>query len=132
LIKDIEKLLLILKYHGKIWGRTRFQKIIFLLKEKYGIKFSYEFIPYYYGPYCQDLQYEIDMLNILGLIDINPEGETLYSHILTDAGKKEADSIETKMEPRELQTIISAISKLRNKSTKDLVREAKKVAGMLT
>ena len=130
MIKDIEKLLVVLKYYGKIWGRTRFQKIIFLLKEKYGVKFNYKFIPYHYGPYSQDLQYEIDMLNALGLIDINPEDGILYSHQLTAEGKKAADKMEEKIDPAELRKIISAIDKLRSKSTESLIKQAKKIAGI--
>jgi uncharacterized protein YwgA len=35
--------------------KTRLQKLIFIAKEKFGYKASFNFIPYLYGPYSFEL-----------------------------------------------------------------------------
>lgn len=128
MIKDIEKLLVILKKLGTIAGRTRFQKIIFLMKNKDGIPFDYNFIPYYYGPYSAELQLEINLLEAADLLQVVPQDGILYMHRLTSEGERMAEKIERKMEPLEKEMLESAIKNYRRKSTSSLIREAKQVA----
>jgi len=128
MVKDIEKLLVILKNLGKIEGRTRFQKLIFLLKHKDGIKFDYNFIPYYYGPYSLELQIEINLLEAADLLQIIPQDGALYTHSLTPAGRKIAEKIENKMNYSEKIKLKEALKKYRTRSTASLIAEAKKIA----
>jgi len=128
LVKDIEKLLVILKKLGLIAGRTRFQKIIFLLKNKDSIEFDYNFISYYYGPYSAELQLEINLLEAAGLVQVIPQDGTLYMHLLTSKGKSVAKEIEQKMEPSEKRKLEEALRKYRRKPTSSLIREAKLIA----
>lgn len=129
MVKDLEKLLVLLSAFSEIRGRTRFQKIIFLLKEKDNIDFDYDFIPYYYGPYCQDLQLEIDLLEAADFVQVEPEDGNLYVHRLTEKGRQAADEIEQRMEDSE-QRLLGAWRKYRRRSTSSLIREAKNVASV--
>lgn len=130
MVKDIEKLLVILRRLRVISGRTRFQKIVFLLENRDGVSLGYHFIPYYYGPYSSELQLEIDMLEASGLIQVVPENGNLYVHGLTDNGDQVAADVERRMESSERETLFGAISQYRRKSTGSLIREAKQLANM--
>ena len=132
MVKDIEKVLVILKKLGMIAGRTRFQKIIFLLKNKEGIDFDYNFIPYHYGPYSAELQLEINLLEAADLLQVIPQDGTLYMHRLTPEGESIADKIQRKMASSEKKKLEEALKKYRRKLTSSLIREAKRVAASST
>lgn len=91
-----DKILLILASlfysDSSIRGRTRFQKIVFLLKEKYGISFDFEFKPYYYGPYSEELSDTLSLLTALKFVEEDAEylgmGITRYDYQLTQRGKR--------------------------------------------
>jgi len=94
--KTLDNILLILAslfFHKKpIKGRTRFQKTIFLLKKKYRIPFDLNFIPYYYGPYSEELADLTSLLRALKLVEETTEylgiGMIRYNYQLTEKGKK--------------------------------------------
>jgi uncharacterized protein YwgA len=130
MVKDIEKLLVMLRKIGTVRGRTRFQKMIFLLKEKENIDLGYNFIPYYYGPYAQDLQLELDMLEAAGFIQVKHQDGNLYVHSLTEQGKDIANEIANNMEKGDLLKLEKSLRKYKSKSTVSLIKEAKKIAGM--
>lgn len=130
MVQDVEKLLITLKELEEIRGRTRFQKTIYLLMEKNGIDFSYDFIPYYYGPYSQDLQIEIDLLEAADLIDVKPVDGVLYVHRLTKKGKAAAKEIKQKMGEDEFKRLSRALNKYKIRSTKSLVSEAKSMVDL--
>lgn len=126
---DIRFLLLIIKHLKKVKGRTRFQKVVYLLKEKYGLEMFYKFMPYYYGPYSDDLQSDIDILSRLGIISVETvslsEGRVLYVHTLTDKGKRLTNKIEKEMPNKQIKQLQSALNELNNLETEDLVKSAK-------
>lgn len=72
MVGDRAKLLLILKKMGSVPGRTRFQKLVFLLQRKVNTGLQYNFIPYHYGPYSQELQIDINVLEAGGYIHVKP------------------------------------------------------------
>lgn len=133
-MNDIELLLLALHYHDNyINGRKRLQKIICILKEKYGIPFSYSFKSYYYGPYSDSLSNTIDTLVSNGIIDeeieVIDEEEEIYQYgyclneieiIYNLIGK----DVET------ANKIESAINELKEQSTNNLVQLSKKVSNL--
>lgn len=127
MVKDIEKVLFILSKLREIAGRTRFQKIIFLLKTKERIDFSYIFVPYYYGPYSFELQLDINLLEAAGLLEIIPKDGTLYLHRLTSKGEKLAAKVREKMDQLEKEKIEKALKKYERKSTSTLIKEAKQI-----
>ena len=129
-VKDIEKLLLILKRLRVISGRTRFQKLVFLLENKDHVGLSYHFIPYFYGPYSSGLQIEIDMLEASNLIQVVSESGNLYVHSLTKNGAKVAAGVERRMETLEKDRLFGALKQYKGKPTSSLIREAKQLANM--
>lgn len=126
MVKDLEKLLVVLNRLGDIRGRTRFQKILYLLKEKDNIDLDYDFIPYYYGPYSRGLQLEINLLEAADFVQVEAKDDNLYVHSLTEKGKAAAKEIEQKIEKEE-RMLLNALKKYKRRSTSSLIREAKKL-----
>ncbi|MGI0093497.1 MAG: hypothetical protein ACREA8_05290 [Nitrosotalea sp.] len=72
-------------------GRTRFQKMIFLLRERANFfKHNYDFVPHNYGPYSRELQNDIDSLIHDGYIIMNlktvEDGKIKYEYAITGDG----------------------------------------------
>lgn len=128
---NVGMLLLLLKYHKKVEGRTRLQKLVYLLKEKYGIKFSYRFMPYFYGPYSEDMQMDINMLTLLDLIRVETqslrEGVLLYIHSLSPNGEKIAEEIEKEISLDQKKQLQMALRELDSIPTEKLVEYAKEL-----
>ena len=68
-LSDLLLLLVVLRELGQVVGRTRLQKIVYLLREMYQIPFRFRFKPYFYGPYSEDLSDAIENLTALGVIE---------------------------------------------------------------
>jgi len=134
---DDALLLLATLYHRKssLKGRTRFQKTIFLLKEKFDVDFSFKFRPYYYGPYSEDLADFISILEAVGLLEEIPErrgkGIFRYNYKLTEKGKayfkkfKSSAKNETLEGLEKLRKDIVEINQL---TTRNLIATAKALA----
>ena len=43
-------------------GKTALQKVVFLLERVFGLDFEYDFTLYNYGPYCQDLDRDLEIV----------------------------------------------------------------------
>ena len=92
LVRTTLPLLLTFANDGEpIEGRTRFQKMIFLLLER--AKFftnRYEFVPHDYGPYSRELQSDIDYLIREGHVTeerkTREEGKIKYVYSITKDG----------------------------------------------
>lgn len=74
-----------------IGGRTRFQKMIFVLQNNARfMKERYNFIPHDYGPYSPELQADIDELIDKGLLrgvrETIDEGKIRYQYAITPVG----------------------------------------------
>lgn len=72
--------LLLLEAEGKraITGRTRMQKLVFLLQQHFeDTPGAYNYIPYDYGPFSRELYFDIDELVERGVIK---ETETQFGH----------------------------------------------------
>ena len=119
-------------YKKPIEGRTRFQKIVYLLKKKSQIPFDFNFKPYYYGPYSEELSDLITFLTALKLAeektDYLGKGIIRYNYELTDKGKryfekfKESADRETLNDIKKLRKVVS---ELRTFPTAKLISEAK-------
>ena len=112
-----------LKRHRRIEGRKRFQKVIFLLQRKYGVDLGYRFVPYYFGPYSKNLQLDINLLKLMGLLEVHPT--IAYIHKLTRKGSRKANEVESRIDSRDLPRLINAIAEMRNVPTSTLINEAK-------
>lgn len=93
--EDFGKIIDLLKYVGVIKGRTKFQKMVYILQNN-GISFSEKFRYHYYGPYSSELQLEIDELVDRGIFKEKEEGPS---------SKYELNSVVTDIEitDREIQ-----------------------------
>lgn len=121
--RDIELLVVVLRKHGKILGRKRFQKLVFLLQKQYNIHIEYKFVPNLFGPYSRSLQTDIDVLSFLGFVSVRPS--IPYMHLLTKKGLQKTQEVERKMDPSELERLTCAIAEMRTMSTERLTRTAK-------
>jgi len=72
-----------------IEGRTKFQKLVYILKCK-KLEFHFDFIYYYYGPYSSTLQLTIDELVDENFID-EKRTSSSYLYYLKSDNKPEED-----------------------------------------
>ncbi len=92
LLRQTLPLILTLANNGQsVEGRTRFQKMIFLLIERAPfLKDAYDFAPHDYGPFAPELQSDIDDLikeNFLkGSYKTIEEGKIKYEYTITNKG----------------------------------------------
>ena len=112
---------------GTIEGRKRFQKKVCILKHEYEVPFSFEYIPYYYGPFSENLASALD--NLVGLGYVLEErteysGLLRYTYRLTSSGEEFAKNQLHSMEednPELHKVLSSATNQLKNMSTPELV-----------
>ncbi|ATW87035.1 PadR family transcriptional regulator [Halohasta litchfieldiae] len=82
----------------QIEGRTRLQKLVFLMEQELEDDSTasldssdYNFIPYDYGPFSKELYDDLDSLEDAGLINMEEEdmadGKVKYSYRLTEEGQ---------------------------------------------
>lgn len=131
-MNDIDFLLLILYYHDNyIEGRKRLQKIVCILKEKYGIPFSYVFRSYFYGPYSESLSSTLDTLVSGDIIDeevdVIDEDEEIYQYVYRLKEENLIENIISKDIPTS-EKIKSAIGQLKELNTNELVKLSKEVS----
>lgn len=97
-----ESIPLILLYESedhRIQGRTRFQKMVFLVQEVIDDKGYnlYNFIKYDYGPFAKQLLDDLERFEDLGLVTIDEKdlyrGGTRYDHKLTSKGIKSVEKL---------------------------------------
>lgn len=88
--QEYSKLLSLLNLSKRIDGRTKFQKIVYIL-QSHGIDFNKSFRYHYYGPYSAELQLEIEELASRGIVnEITEEpkpGYITYKYEVSDASK---------------------------------------------
>lgn len=130
---DIFLLLLLLHlYKQPIRGRTRFQKIVCVLKNKFGVPFDFKFKSYYYGPYSKDLADTLSLLEGTNLVTEKMEtlgtGIVRYNFELSEKGKEIAEKIVSKIKgERFLQEFEEKMNKIQQISTPELISLSKKL-----
>jgi len=117
----------------KIEGRKRLQKLVCILKHGRDIPFSYNFKPYYYGPYSEELTDAVDTLVGLGLLkeekEILNSGIAKYVYELTPQGnEKIEESVKNIQTGIDIEKFQALTKELESKSTEDLVLESKSVS----
>ncbi|QIB79066.1 hypothetical protein G3A49_13355 [Haloferax volcanii] len=91
--EDLVPLALLRAMGGNLQGKTRLQKLAFLLdEEKLGDRLdAYHFRKYDYGPFSKGLLEDIEDLEDKGLVDIHRSrtlgGNTRYDYEITDVGE---------------------------------------------
>jgi uncharacterized protein len=98
---NLNKLAAFLKIAGTINGRTKFQKIIYILKNK-NVAFSERFRYHYYGPYSAELQLEIDELVDMKILQ-ESQSNPGYKYSL----KSEFDNIEIDTDLQKNRSLIN-------------------------
>jgi len=127
LYDNFKRILTLLNEAGEINGRIKFQKMVYILKNK-GVPFNEKFKYHYFGPFSSDLQLEIDELvdrNILMERDANPyiyaitkENNVEFDNDLYVSEKKDLIQFLNKRDFKELE-VISTIYFLENNGIKD-------------
>ena len=117
----------------KVEGRKRLQKLVCILKHGHDIPFSYNFKPYYYGPYSEELTDAVDTLVGLGLLkekkEILDSGIAKYVYELTPQGnEKIEESVKNIQTGIDIEKFQALTKELESKSTEDLVLESKSVS----
>jgi uncharacterized protein len=83
----------------KLVGRTRLQKTVKLL-QRLGAPLDYSYMLHFYGPYSEDLQAEIGLIENLGLIKEEPhtnhDGVPYYILEATESAQRFANNPEMK------------------------------------
>jgi uncharacterized phage-associated protein len=100
---------------GEIDGRTRLQKLVFLVQnhlKEIGYESKYAFRPYFYGPFNRQLYTDIEWLKMNNSVDIinysNNEGY-LSKYILTNKGFDEINNTIQKNNYSQLEHDISSV-----------------------
>jgi uncharacterized protein YwgA len=101
----------------KIDGRKKIQKIIYLINNRMFNAFSdYRF--YLYGPYSDQLFYELQNLNDDEIINEISNTQS-YSYKITNKGKEFLDLLEAKMSVEDIEKF-EMVKKLNDYSSEDL------------
>jgi hypothetical protein len=92
-VSDLALVLALLRASdGVVEGRTRLQKMVYLLKNSFNIPFGFEFRMYFYGPYSDSLADALQLLKSVELVEENmveiARGVVQYNYRLTDAGQE--------------------------------------------
>jgi len=88
----------------KVEGKTRLQKLIYILNSRYNLFDNLNFFRYYYGPFSIELEDVIDRLKQLGYINeeiIHFKANPFYYQInrsLTELGLKKFEDLKSKYE----------------------------------
>lgn len=128
---DANRIVWLVGNHGRIEGRTRLQKIVFLLMVEEEINFSFDFIPYYYGPYSDDLsEYVEDLISYGFLVEKRTRLSNdvyRYDYELTESGKDLLNKIQETTVPGDMKQISKYIASIKNTPTTELVAKAKEM-----
>jgi uncharacterized protein YwgA len=126
--------LLLVERLGKLKGKTRFQKLVFLIQKEadtnkvQASSFDYEI--HYYGPYSSELSTTLEKLQTDRLleeeIEMTPSGYIRYIYLITKKGEKLlSDARKKGLVSSELERIIKkVVEDCGEKQLSDLVSEA--------
>lgn len=110
-VNRINVLISLLEKARIVSGRTRFQKLVFLLQEEAKIPLGYEFKPYHFGPLSFELQNDLNWMVAQGVVIefVTEFGEGIkrYEYVLSEWGK---DYFKEMIEPSMPKNIMDAIS----------------------
>ena len=127
-VSNAQALLLIANYLNIIEGRKRFQKIVFLLKERDKIPLTYRFTPYLYGPYSSELQNQINVLTRANFLHVS-KVRNLFIYQITPLGQKTASDIENMYGQEQAQALEEKVNNYSEFETEELVNWSKEFMG---
>lgn len=131
-LNDLAFLLALLRYSGgRVEGRKRIQKLVYLLIKEHNIPFTFKFVPYFYGPYSSELSIFLETLVGLGLVE--EEGETIsprvikFNYSLTKKGEKVLERALEQVDRAHILNLKKFIEETMTMDTYELVNRAKMV-----
>lgn len=135
---DIALLIAFFGFHdSRVEGRTRIQKEICILKHRDAVPLSFDFKPYFYGPYSPELADVIDTLLATDVVEQSIErlgfGVYRYDYTLTEQGKKLFDSIKERLEkskPELVAELEKNVKRLEKMEIPEIVSLAKECSGI--
>ena len=135
ILDNREKLILnLIREFSIVDGRTRIQKLFYLLKKKYDSPIPFNCVNYHYGPYSEELQEVLHKLVGKNMVEETISTETPgYLYKLTDLSKSLFKVCLLEVP----QQISEAIVKLKKegyqwKELKDILLEVYEIAGIKT
>lgn len=79
---------------GKQVGKKSIQKLVYFL-QVFGVDLNYRYKMYHYGPYCSELSRDLNVMNMMGTINIEDASSTDgYSISATNSDTKSDDEIQ--------------------------------------
>ncbi|MHC1609464.1 MAG: hypothetical protein ACXQS3_04520 [Candidatus Methanofastidiosia archaeon] len=132
MINTEKKELLILKFlnYAPITGRKRFQKLMYLAKNKYSVNVPFIFTKHFYGPYSREMQEVIDSLELFGYIkerNIHYDQKVVYNYEITEKGKKILELMADNSDDAKINSFLEEYKRF---STNSIVEEAYELAGI--
>jgi uncharacterized protein YwgA len=113
---------------GKIDGRKRIQKLVYLLKYKFNQPVPFEFEKHFYGPYSRKVQDMIDNLVALGLLD--ETHQMIYTYSVSEKGKLIASLTRSNIPQQIMEQILRLKDEYEHTSTSRIVSEVYNIAGI--
>jgi len=114
--------------------KTKLQKLILIARIEFKYPFSFSFKPYYYGPYCEEINNVLGLLFLSGLIRTTVEelnDNSIYKYQLTEDGLNLLKSLSNKEEFKSLSRKIDDLwSKFAQKTIREIVDYAKRISGI--
>ncbi len=118
---------------GFIEGRKRLQKIVCTMKFKNKIPFSFEFRPYFYGPYSEDLSEIVDAMVGTGLLkewsEMLGSDVVRYNYELSDRGKEMAEKFVKVLDEKLITKVQKSSEEMNELATSELVSLSKRAFG---
>lgn len=119
MFEDLLIPLLLTEILGELKGKTRFQKLIYLIQEEAaarnvrGLSFTYDL--YHYGPFSSDFSSVLENLRNRGLLDevveTTPAGYERFIYSMTDEGRTLLEnSMRKKLLPKKLERIVREVA----------------------
>ena len=104
---------LVLRELGKIVTSTKFQKLVFLIHVEGRLR-GYRFTKYPYGPYSNELEIDMRLANILGLIKrdfVMGVTHTYYTYELTSEGFQTLEDVLENVSPDRIRRALNVVRK---------------------
>jgi len=129
---DLNFLLETIHFSGGIYGRKRLQKTICVIKYRDHIPLGFNYVPYFYGPYSEDLADSIKALVGAGYLNEQAEeigvGVYQYNYTLSEEGTRAIQPILNEglpiydISPKQIENMVNQINAM---ELNELVRFSK-------
>lgn len=119
-------ILVIFSLVGRIVGRTKLQKLVYLLKREQNIDTELEFQTYLYGPFSRDLNNKVDGLINSDLLEVSEtftrSGDKCYEYSVSKNGMKKGMDVLDKLPKVQKEKILRHIAKFNLMTPSEIVR----------